>query len=240
DGKPAGLADAGTYFHTDFSYLEMPARATMLYSIEVPRAGGDTLFANQYAAYDDLPGAMKKRLEGLVGLHHYGNRDDLEETSRTAASLLTGEQKRKLHWVRHPVARRHPVTGRTALYAVSGSSFGIEGMPEGEARAIAQTITLHGAVQFNDDHAFNKALLRFEALVKKYYDKPVTFVLHKNSELGLEKDYFAYMNQGKAVDYGIVSPAHMSTFSKAAPFIDAPFLFRDLGHWNKVLDADLL
>lgn len=136
DGKPAGLADAGTYFHTDYSYLEMPARATMLYSIEVPRAGGDTLFANQYAAYDDLPGAMKKRLEGLVGLHHYGNRDDLEETSRTAASLLTGEQKRKLHWVRHPVARRHPVTGRTALYAVSGSSFGIEGMHEGEARAL--------------------------------------------------------------------------------------------------------
>src|SRR5712692_4142663 len=85
------------------------------------------------------------------------------------------------------------------------------------ASAIAQTITLHGAVQFNDDHAFNKALLRFEELVRKYYGKPVDFVLHRNSELGLEKDYFAYMNQGKAVDYGIVSPAHMSTFSKAAP-----------------------
>jgi tripartite ATP-independent transporter DctP family solute receptor len=101
-------------------------------------------------------------------------------------------------------------------------------------------ITLHGAVQFPDEHAFTKALVKFEELVKKYYGKPVNFVLHKNSELGLEKDYFAYMNQGKAVDYGIVSPAHMSTFSKAAPFIDAPFLFRDLDHWNKVLDADLL
>jgi TRAP-type transport system periplasmic protein len=104
----------------------------------------------------------------------------------------------------------------------------------------AQTVTLHGAVQFADDHAFNKALLKFEELVKKYYGKPINFVLHRNSELGLEKDYFAYMNQGKAVDYGIVSPAHMSTFSKAAPFIDAPFLFRDLDHWNKVLDADIL
>jgi TRAP-type transport system periplasmic protein len=103
-----------------------------------------------------------------------------------------------------------------------------------------QAITLHGAVQFNDDHAFNKALLKFEELVKTYYGKPVNFVLHRNSELGLEKDYFAYMNQGISVDYGIVSPAHMSTFSKAAPFIDAPFLFRDLDHWNKVLDADLL
>ena len=48
------------------------------------------------------------------------------------------------------------------------------------------------------------------------------------------------MAQGKAVDYAIVSPAHMSTFSRAAPFIDAPFLFRDLAHWNKVLDADVL
>ena len=101
-------------------------------------------------------------------------------------------------------------------------------------------LTLQGAVQFNDDHAFNKSLLKFEELVKKYYGKPINFTLHRNSSLGLEKDYFAYMNQGKAVDYAIVSPAHMSTFAKAAPFIDAPFLFRDLDHWNKVLDRDLL
>ena len=147
NGQPAGLADAGTYFHTDYSYLEMPARATMLYSIEVPRAGGDTLFANQYAAYADLPGATKKRLEGLVALHHYGNRDDLEDSSRTAASLLTEEQKRKLHWVRHRVARRHPVTGRTALYAVSGSSFEIEGMPEGEARALLDELKRHATLE---------------------------------------------------------------------------------------------
>jgi len=104
----------------------------------------------------------------------------------------------------------------------------------------AQTVTLHGASQFSDDHAFTKAMVKFEELVKKYYGKPVNFVLHKNSELGLEKQYFEYMAQGKAVDYAIVSPAHMSTFSKAAPFIDAPFLFRDLKHWNKVLDADVL
>src|SRR5688572_27138274 len=103
-----------------------------------------------------------------------------------------------------------------------------------------QVITLNGAVQFNDDHAFTKSLVKFEELVKKYYGKPVNFVLHKNSSLGLEKQYFEYMAQGKAVDYAIVSPAHMSTFSRAAPFIDAPFLFRDLAHWNKVLEADLL
>ncbi len=104
----------------------------------------------------------------------------------------------------------------------------------------AQQVTLHGASQFNDEHAFTKALVRFQELVDKYSGQKVNWVLHKNSELGLEKDYFAYMNQGKAVDYAIVSPAHMSTFSKAAPFIDAPFIFRDLKHWTKVLDADLL
>ena len=106
------------------------------------------------------------------------------------------------------------------------------------AAAAQQPITLHGAVQFNDDHPFNKALLRFQELTVKYYGKPVVFVLHRNSELGLEKDYFAYMNQGISVDYGIVSPAHMSTFAKAAPLLDMPFLFRDLDHWNKVLDSD--
>jgi len=55
DGQPTGLADAGTYFHTDYSYLDVPARATMLYSIQVPSKGGETLFANQYRAYDELP-----------------------------------------------------------------------------------------------------------------------------------------------------------------------------------------
>lgn len=106
--------------------------------------------------------------------------------------------------------------------------------------AAAQTITLHGASQFGDEHAFTKAMVRFEELVKKYYGKPIEFVLHKNSALGLEKDYFAYMNQGISVDYAIVSPAHMSTFSRAAPMIDMPFLFRNLDHWNKTLDHDLL
>nr|WP_027135469.1 TRAP transporter substrate-binding protein DctP [Geminicoccus roseus] len=100
-------------------------------------------------------------------------------------------------------------------------------------------IQLHGASQFNDEHAFTKTLVKFGELVTECYGKPIEFILHKNSELGLEKQYFEYMSQGTAVDFAIVSPAHMSTFSKAAPFIDAPFLFRDLDHWNAVLDQDL-
>ena len=143
DGRPTGLADAGTYFHTDYSYLETPARCTLLYSIVVPKVGGDTLFANQYAAYDDLSAAMKARIENLVGLHRYGNRDDLDEASRTVASVLTGEQKSRMNQVRHRIARAHPVTGRKALYAVSGSSFGIEGMPDDEAVALLDELKTH-------------------------------------------------------------------------------------------------
>ncbi len=133
------------------------------------------------------------------------------------------------------IRRRTVLAGLSAATLAAGA-----GLP-GVRRAQAQgTITLNGAVQFNDDHAFTKALLKFEELVRQSYGKPINFNLHKNSALGLEKQYFEYMAQGKAVDYAIVAPAHMSTFSRAAPFIDAPFLFRDLDHWNKVLDADLL
>jgi len=147
DGKPIGLADAGTYFHTDYSYLEVPARATMLYSLQVPGQGGDTLFADQYAAYDDLSSSLKKKFNGLIALHHYGNRDDLSKSSRTVASVLNEEQEQKMAWVRHPVVRRHPVTGRQALYAVSGSSFGIEGMPEDEAIALLDELKRHATQQ---------------------------------------------------------------------------------------------
>jgi taurine dioxygenase len=143
DGQPTGLADAGTYFHTDYSYLEVPARCTTLYSIQVPKVGGDTLFADQYAAYDDLSSSMKKRVENLVAVHHYGNRDDLDQRSRTVASVLTDDQEQKMAWVRHAVARTHPVTGRKALYAVSGSSFGIEGMPQDEAIDLLDELKRH-------------------------------------------------------------------------------------------------
>ena len=143
NGLPTGLQDAGSYFHTDYSYLQVPARATTLYSIVVPKVGGDTLFANQQAAYDDLSDAMKARIEPLLGIHHYGNRHDVNEASRTAASALTDEQKAQMPVITHRLARPHPVTGRKSLYAVSGSSFGIVGMPEDEARDLLDELATH-------------------------------------------------------------------------------------------------
>ncbi len=143
DGSPAGLADGGTYFHTDYSYLQVPARVTMLYSVEVPSKGGDTLFADMYAAYDDLSAAMKQRIDGLVVRHHYGNRDDLDEQSRTAASRLSDKQKDKVTWVRHKLVRTHYGTGRKALYGVSGSSFDIDGMARREGAALLDELKRH-------------------------------------------------------------------------------------------------
>lgn len=143
DGQPIGLADAGTYFHTDYSYLQVPARATMLHSIEVPKKGGNTLFADQYAAYDDLPDMMKRKIASLIAVHHYGNRKVADEMSRVAASPLTDEQKAKMPLITHPLVRPHPVTERNALYAVSGSSYGIVGMPEDEAVALLDELAVH-------------------------------------------------------------------------------------------------
>lgn len=142
DGRPTGLADGGTYWHSDYSYLEIPARATLLYSITVPRVGGDTLFADQEQAYADLPESLRARIDPLVGLHLYGNREDLDERSRLVAHPLSAEQKakREIRVVRHPIVRPHPITQRKALYAVSGTSMGIDGMPEGEAIALLREL----------------------------------------------------------------------------------------------------
>jgi taurine dioxygenase len=101
------------------------------------------VFANQYAAYDDLPARMKARIEPLTAIHHYGNRHNLDVTTRTVASVLSAEQEASLPLVTHKIARPHPVTGRKALYAVSGSSYGIVGMPPDEARDLLDELAAH-------------------------------------------------------------------------------------------------
>ncbi|NQW00336.1 MAG: TRAP transporter substrate-binding protein [Rhodospirillales bacterium] len=108
--------------------------------------------------------------------------------------------------------------------------------------AQAEKFTLHGASQFDEKHAFTRLMRKFEELTKLYYSGPdeVEFIMHLNSELGLEKDYVAYMNQGLSVDYAVASPSHMSTFSKLATVLDPPMLYRDAGHWSKVLSGDVL
>jgi len=108
--------------------------------------------------------------------------------------------------------------------------------------SLAADFTFHGASQFDENHAFTRLMRKFEQLVTLYYtgDKSIEFVMHLNSELGLEKDYFAYMNQGISVDYAVVAPSHMSTFSKMASLLDPPMLYKNHIHWSKVLGGDAL
>ena len=100
--------------------------------------------------------------------------------------------------------------------------------------------TLRGASMFDNKHAFTKTMVKFGELVDKYYDGDVKFDLRLNGELGVEKDYVTFLNQGVAVDYTILAPSNMARFAPSIPLMDMPFLFRDLEHWNKVLSSDIL
>ncbi len=108
-------------------------------------------------------------------------------------------------------------------------------------RGTPEKITLHGACQFDADHSYTKALKRYEELVREYYDGPVEleFVLHANGELGNEKDYFGYMNIGAVVDYAVVAPSHVSTFSTMATIMDIPFLFESGEHFLKAIEEEV-
>lgn len=143
NGQPIGLLDAGTYFHTDYSYLTVPARCTLLHAIQMPRERSGTTFANQTRAYADLSADMRARIDPMVVRHHYGNRDDLNEQSRTVASVLSHSQKKKVDWVRHRLVRPHPHTGVKSLYGVSGSSFGIDGMDDAQAVTLLDELKAH-------------------------------------------------------------------------------------------------
>ncbi len=106
-------------------------------------------------------------------------------------------------------------------------------------RGSTPVIKLIGASQFSEAHIYTRTIRKFEELVQYYYPGPLKFEMYLNSELGLEKDFFAYMNLGIAVDYSIVTASHMSTFAAEAPLMDTPFLFQDLEHWSKVVNSDV-
>ena len=144
NGRAVGLQDAGTHWHSDISYREYPSLGSLLYALEVPPEGGDTLFANMYAVYEALSDEMKARIDGLKAVHRYAQ---IYELSRNAAGSarppLTEEQKAKVPQVVHPVVRTHPETGRKALYVSPGLTVGIVGMDEEESRALLAELHRH-------------------------------------------------------------------------------------------------
>ena len=143
-GEHIGLADAGFTWHSDVSYRQCPSRCSLLYAKEVPvRDGvvlGDTVFANCVAAYDALPAAMKKRLDGLKAIHRYSSRRRVENSPRPK---LTAAQIAETPDIAHPIVRTHPYSGRKAIYVTAGECVGIEGMPEDEALGLIAELDGH-------------------------------------------------------------------------------------------------
>ncbi len=139
-------------FHSDWSFLPSPPAGTLLYGVDIPPEGGDTLFADQYSAYDALPPSLKDRIEGRWGIHsarrgysrqgQYGDRD-------VGRSMAIVASDRAMATQRHPLIRIHPETGRRALFVSLAYTIGIEGMEEDEANALILELYAHLATPAN-------------------------------------------------------------------------------------------
>lgn len=125
--------------HSDWSFLPTPPAGTMLYAVDVPPVGGDTIFANQHAALDLLPEQLRARVEGLRGVHsarrgyapdgQYGQRDAGRSMAIVSSEAAYATQT-------HPLVRTHPETGRPALFVSVAYTIGIEGLDDLDAAAL--------------------------------------------------------------------------------------------------------
>jgi len=139
-GQPIGLGDAGHYWHSDLSYKETPSLGSMLHAQELPAEGGDTLFANQHLAYEELPVALRSGLQGLHAEHSYLCRYEELRARNPWRPMLTQAQIDEVQPVVQPVVRIHPETGRKALFVSEHFTTRIVGLPEDESRDLLQQL----------------------------------------------------------------------------------------------------
>jgi taurine dioxygenase len=137
DGRAIGIARGGMHWHSDLSYKEKPALGTLLYGIECPPEGADTLFANMYAAYDSLPPQTREKLHGLRAVHDRNYRYRELYPNRPP---LTPQQIAKVPPVEHPVVRVHPVTRRRALFIAKDIVSRVVGMDVDEGRRLVEEL----------------------------------------------------------------------------------------------------
>ena len=130
----------GGVWHSDTTYLERPPMASMLYAIEIPPYGGDTLFANQYLAYETLSAGMRETLGRLRGVNTSTKADVTR--SREDRLRAAGVESKALA-AAHPVARTHPETGRRALYVNAGHTAHFEGWTEAESAPLLSYLFAH-------------------------------------------------------------------------------------------------
>ena len=132
----------GGVWHSDTTYLPEPPMGSMLFAVEVPKAGGDTLFANMYAAYDALSDGMKAFLADLKAV----NTSDMADVSRTREDRVAsnpGKAKGEIFETAHPVVRTHPETGKRALYVNRAHTVRLDGMTEAESADVLQFLFAH-------------------------------------------------------------------------------------------------
>ena len=125
-------------WHTDWSFQENPPAGTCLYGITIPSQGGDTLFANQHLALEQMPGSLRQRIEGKYAVHSarnayapagfYGEQDRASGRSMDIRPSDDAEATQL-----HPIILHHPETGREALFGCAGYIIGIDGMEQAEA-----------------------------------------------------------------------------------------------------------
>jgi len=138
NGKLIGsLPDGEMHFHSDQCYLEKPATGTFLYAIEVPSAGGDTLFLNMYKAYETLPADIKARIDGRKALNAY-----LYDSTTRAVNGTKVDFTAHPHYVQ-PIVRTHPATKRKALYVNRLMTFTVEGLDDEDGSALLNTLFDH-------------------------------------------------------------------------------------------------
>ena len=143
--EPGDTRIVGEEWHTDTTMMPEPPMGALLYALEVPPYGGDTLFANQYLAYETLSDGMKRLIDGLRAIHS----DRLVAGPQSRASV--GRSTKARHddaWREtvstHPMAIRHPETGRKALFVNVSYTVGIEGLAEDESRPLLDFLMEHG------------------------------------------------------------------------------------------------
>ena len=138
--EPDDKVNFGGGWHTDVTFLEEPDLGSILYAVEVPPYGGDTLFADQQAAYEALPEATRVKLDGLVALHSPVPQYGVGGYSTQSRSMQTTNADGTDRATRHPVVRTHPETGRKGLYVNRAFTIGIDGMPPDESARLLEKL----------------------------------------------------------------------------------------------------
>ena len=143
--EPGDTRIVGEEWHTDTTMMAEPPMGAILYAAEVPPYGGDTLFANQYLAYETLSGGLKKMLEGMRALHSdrkvAGPRANMNANRATKVREDEGWQETVSS---HPVVRTHPETGRKLLFVNASYTYCFEGWTEQESKPLLDYLLEHG------------------------------------------------------------------------------------------------